>query len=84
MITLGPQDCPGFSLHLKIPNLIPSAKSLLLCKTPDVVVYNKEYICSRAYPVKMETLLSVLAWRSPWTEEAPELQYTGSQRVRHD
>ena len=34
VITLSPQDCPRLSLHLKIPNLIPSAKSLLLCKIP--------------------------------------------------
>ena len=34
MITLSPQDCPGLSLHLRIPNLIPSAKFLLLCKIP--------------------------------------------------
>ena len=34
VITLSPQDCPELSLHLRIPNLIPSAKSLLLCKIP--------------------------------------------------
>ena len=27
---------------------------------------------------------SVLAWRIPWIEEPSRLQYTGSQRVRHD
>ena len=27
---------------------------------------------------------SILAWRSPWTEEPDGLQSTGSQRVRHD
>ena len=27
---------------------------------------------------------SILAWRSPWTEEPGRLQSRGSQRVRHD
>ena len=27
---------------------------------------------------------SVPAWRIPWTEEPGGLQFTGSQRVRHD
>ena len=32
----------------------------------------------------MATLSSVLAWRSPWTEEPGGLQSTGSRRVGHD
>ena len=32
----------------------------------------------------MATHSSILAWRSPWTEEPGGLQSTGSQRVRHD
>ena len=27
---------------------------------------------------------SILAWEIPWTEEPGELQFMGSQRVRHD
>ena len=27
---------------------------------------------------------SILAWRTPWTEEPRGLQYMGLQRVRHD
>ena len=27
---------------------------------------------------------STLAWRLPWTEEPGGLQFTGSQRIRHD
>ena len=27
---------------------------------------------------------SVLAWKSPWTEEPGGLQFVGSQRVEHD
>ena len=33
---------------------------------------------------KMATHPSVLAWRIRWTEEPGGLQFTGSQRVRHD
>ena len=30
------------------------------------------------------TQSSILAWRTPWTEEPGGLQSMGSQRVRHD
>ena len=33
---------------------------------------------------EMATHSSILAWRTPWTEEPGGLQSTGSQRVRHD
>ena len=33
---------------------------------------------------ELATHSSVLAWRSPWTEEFGRLQSKGSQRVRHD
>ena len=33
---------------------------------------------------EMATHSSILAWKIPWTEEPDELQYMGSQRVRHD
>ena len=32
----------------------------------------------------MATHSSVLAWRIPWTEKSGRLEFTGSQRVRHD
>ena len=32
----------------------------------------------------MATPSSILAWRTPWTEEPGWLQFIGSQRVRHD
>ena len=32
----------------------------------------------------MATHSSVLAWRTPWTEESSGLQSMWSQRVRHD
>ena len=33
---------------------------------------------------KMATHCSILAWRTPWTEESCVLQSMGSQRVGHD
>ena len=33
---------------------------------------------------KGTTYSSILAWNSPWTEEAGRLQSIGSQRVRHN
>ena len=32
----------------------------------------------------MATQSSILAWRTPWTEEPGGLQFMGSQRIRHD
>ena len=32
----------------------------------------------------MATHSSILAWRSPWTEEPGRLQFMGLQRIRHD
>ena len=32
----------------------------------------------------MATHPSILAWRTPWTEEPGRLQSVGLQRVRHD
>ena len=33
---------------------------------------------------EMATHSSIIAWRTPWTEEPGGLQPTGSQRVGHD
>ena len=33
---------------------------------------------------EMKTHSSILAWETPWTEEAGGLQSMGSQRVRHN
>ena len=33
---------------------------------------------------EMTTLPSILAWRTPWTEESEGLQSIGSQRVGYD
>ena len=33
---------------------------------------------------EMATHSNTLAWKMPWMEEPGRLQFTGSQRVRHD
>ena len=33
---------------------------------------------------EMTTHSSILAWEIPWTEEPGRLQFTRSQRIRHD
>ena len=33
---------------------------------------------------EMTTHSSILAWKTPWTEEPDGVQLMGSQRVRHD
>ena len=33
---------------------------------------------------EMATHSSILAWRSPWTEESGSIQFMGLQRVRHN
>ena len=33
---------------------------------------------------EMEIHSSILAWRTPWTEEPGSLQFMGSKRVKHD
>ena len=33
---------------------------------------------------EMATHFSILAWKTPWTEEPEGLQSMGSQRVEHD
>ena len=33
---------------------------------------------------EMATHSSILAWRTPWTEESGGLQFMGSQRVGHN
>ena len=40
----------------------------------------------REHPMEKEmaTHPSILAWKIPWTEKPGGLQFTGSQRARHD
>ena len=47
---------------------------------------NQVQFLGREDPLEMgmETHLSILAWRIPWTEEPGGLQFMGLQRVGHD
>ena len=47
---------------------------------------NKTWSLGQEDPLEKEmaTYPSILAWRTPWTEEPGGLQFMGSQRVRHD
>ena len=62
----------GFELFLKHKYFIPSA------------TWEVHNWCER-YPLKKEvaTHSSILAWRIPWTEKTDQVQFMGSQRIRH-
>ena len=45
---------------------------------------NKLSLVQSVMEKEMATHSSILAWRTPWTEEPGGLQSTGLQRVRHD
>ena len=46
-------------------------------------IFQEEYLLSTYVEKEMATHSSILAWKSPWTEEPGGLQPTGSQRVRN-
>ena len=45
---------------------------------------NEFSLCTDSLQEGMATYSSILAWRTPWTEEPGGLQSIGSQRVGHD
>ena len=57
-----------------------------MVKNPPAVQETQVRSLSREDPLEeeMATHSSILAWRSPWTEELGGLQSMGSQRVRPD
>ena len=57
-----------------------------LVKNPPAVRETQVRSLSSEDPLEegMATHSSILAWRSPWTEEPGGLQSTGLQRVGHD
>ena len=64
---------------------------VLAVKSPATKAENKTYeLCVRSLgwedllEEEMATQSSILAWRTPWTEEPGGLPSMGSQRVRHD
>ena len=67
---LTPKGCPGDSVVKNLPAVQESQVQSLDWKDP--------------LEKRMAAHLSILAWRTPWTEEPGGLQSMGSQRVRHD
>ena len=71
-------------------NLIPRASEVVLVvKNPLAITGDKREVGSipgGEDPLKeeMATHSSILAWRSPWTEEPGRLQSMGLQRVGHE
>ena len=62
---------------------------VLVVKNPPANAENIEILVQSlgredALEDRTATHSSILAWRTPWTEEPGGLQSTGSQRIRHD
>ena len=75
-----------FSLMRMFINGIPSIRSywflfcdVLFCDCPKLLV-----LVLKILEKKIVAHSSILAWKSPWTEEAGGPQSMGSQRVSHD
>ena len=56
-----------------------------MIKTPLAMEMQVQFL-GRKDPLEKEmtTHSSILAWKTPWTEEPDGVQLMGSQRVRHD
>ena len=67
-------------------NMLAASLVAQMVKNPPAVQETQVRSLSREDPLEeeMATHSSILAWRSPWTEELGGLQSMGSQRVRHD
>ena len=79
------------SLRVSVYSFLGTPLLPLLCTTSNFMTF--PVLCSYT-PVELFSILckelkgfpggtSVLAWKTPWTEEPGELQFMGSQRVRH-
>ena len=77
-------DTANTSLLLWNPSL-PSLVAQMVKNSP-AMQENQVWSLDREDPLEkgMATHSSILAWRTPWTEEAGRLQSTGLQRVGHD
>ena len=67
-------------------NMLAASLVAQMVKNPPAVQETQVRSLSREDPLEeeMATHSSILAWRSPWTEELGGLQSMGSQRVRPD
>jgi len=53
------------------------------CSLPLAAILTETYLLSYLQK-EMATHFSILAWKTPWTEESGKLQSMGSQRVGHN
>ena len=67
-------------------NMLAASLVAQMVKNPPAVQETQVRSLSREDPLEEEMAphSSILAWRSPWTEELGGLQSMGSQRVRPD
>ena len=72
--------------QVEVINMLAASLVAQMVKNPPAVQETQVRSLSREDPLEeeMATHSSILAWRSPWTEELGGLQSMGSQRVRHD
>ena len=84
---LNPEDLQPLDLSM-IPQLLMRRASLVAQWVKSLPAVWENWVRSLAWedPLEKEmaTHSSIVAWRSPWTEEPGGLQSTGSQIVRHD
>ena len=82
----GERTSPGLFLIFKRANLIQGFPRWLSGKNLPANTGDEGSISGSEDPLERgkATHSSILAWRSPWTEEPGRQQSMGSQRIRHD
>ena len=74
-------NCLGINRHLDFPSCASGKESTCQCRRHETQVQSLGG--EEPLEEEMATPSSILAWRSPWTEEPDGLWSTGSQRVNH-
>ena len=71
--------------HFKIPIILRAAMAQMV-KNPPAMQETRVRFVGWEDPLEkgMVTCSSILAWKSPWTEEPGGLRSIGLQRVRHN
>ena len=72
------------SVRVHVSFLIRLCLSFFLNTYPGVETWVRSLGREDALEEAMAAHSSILAWRTPWTEEPGGLESMGSQRVRHD
>ena len=81
--------CLVLSLYLVYFRVLPSVRACLVAQTvKNLPAMPETWVRSLTgedpLEKNMATHCSILAWKSPWTEEPGSLQSMGPQRVRQD